>query len=124
MYEIDQETIRFSNGKCHKFPAAVVETLEFDQAIVVRLAPGPLVGENIFGIDYSGKLLWRMPRPHSFEVRNPYMSLFRKGGYVEVLNWDGHLLTVHPKDGTILQEDFYTGSRSSQHRTSTRRAWI
>jgi len=125
MYEIDQDTIRFSTGRRHKFQATIAETLEFDEAIVVRLNSGSMpVAENIFGFDYNGKLLWQLPPARTFEVRSSYVSLLRRGGYLEVLNWDGHLLTVHPKDGTILSEEFYSGGRSSRHRVASRRNWL
>ena len=124
MYEIDQETIRFSNGKKYKFKAAIAETLEFEDAIVIRLAAGHLATtDNIFGLDYSGRLLWQLPHPRTFEGRTPYVSLFRKGGYLEVLNWDGHVMTVHPKTGTVLSEDFYDGGRSHR-RVASKRVWI
>ena len=125
MYEIDQETIRFSNGKRHHFQAEIVEALDFEDSIVVRLAAGPLtLVQNVFGMDYKGNLLWKIPAPRSFDPRNSYVSLFRRGGFLEVLNWDGHLLTMHPKKGSIVSEDFYTGGATSQRHTPSVRRWI
>ena len=124
MYEIDQETIRFSNGKKHRFPAEIAEAMEFEDSIVIRLAAGSLaMNQNIFGLDYKGNLLWKIPSPRSFDARNPYVSLFRKGGYLEVMNWDGHVLTVHPKQGSILSEDNYSGGPSTS-RVASQRSWI
>jgi len=124
MYEIDQETIRFSNGKRHCFKAEIAETMEFEDCIVVRLAAGSLAMiQNIFGLDYNGNLLWKIPTPKSFDARNPYVSLFRKEGYLEVMNWDGHVVTLHPKQGSILSESYYTGGPSSS-RTASPRVWI
>jgi hypothetical protein len=124
MYEIDQQTIRFSNGKRHRFQSEIAETLEFEGCIVIRLAAGSLaLIQNIFGLDYKGNLLWKIPAPRSFDARNPYVSLFRKDGYLEVLNWDGHLLTMHPMLGSILSEGFYSGE-PSHGRTASRRSWL
>ena len=124
MYEIDQETIRFSNGKLHRFKAEIAESLEFEDCIVIRLSAGSLaMNQNIFGLDYNGNLLWKIPTPRTFDVRNPYVSLFRKEGYLEVMDWDGHLLTLHPKQGSILSEGFYTGGPSS-NRAASRRVWM
>jgi len=125
MYEIDQQTIRFSNGKKHCFPAAVVEAIDFEESIVVRLAEThPLILQNVVGIDYQGKFLWNIPMPRSFRPQNPYVCLYRKGNYVEVLSWDGHIVTLLPKQGTIVGEDFYSGGVGHSRRTASTRVWI
>jgi hypothetical protein len=124
MYAIDLQTIRFSNGKRHRFQTEIVETLDFEECIVVRLAVGspPLI-QNIFGLDYNGNLLWKIPAPRSFAAKDPYVGLFRKGGFLEVLSWDGHLLTMHPKQGSIVSEDCYNGGQSHS-RAASIRCWI
>ena len=125
MYEIDLQSIRFSNGKRYRFPAEIAETLDFEESIIVRLASDHLgTGQNIYGLDWRGNLLWKMPSPRSFDVRSPYVGLFRKGSFVEVLNWDGHILTLHPQHGTILAEDFYSGGTGGHRRTSSVRHWL
>jgi hypothetical protein len=108
MYEIDLQSIRFSNGKRYKFPAEIAETLEFEESIIVRLASDPLgKSQNVYGLDWRGNLLWKIPSPRSFDVRSPYVGLSRKGSFVEALNWDGHILTLHPMKGNILAEDYH-----------------
>lgn len=125
MYEIDQQTIRFSTGKKHHFPVEVVEALDFEEAIVVRLAASHLMTvQNIFALDYNGNLLWKIPTPRSFAPQNTYVGLSRKGSYVEVLNWDGHILTLHPKDGYIVAEEMYTGGGGHSRRTPSVRHWL
>jgi hypothetical protein len=126
MYEIDQETIRFSSGKKHRFPVAVAEVLDFEESIVVRLVEiQGMAAPNVMGLDYQGNLLWKMPAPRTFVLQNPYISLFRKDSYVEVLNWDGHIVTLHPKRGAIVSEDFYSGGSGGYgHRTASVRRWI
>ena len=124
MYEIDQESILFSNGKRHCFKAEIAETLEFEDCIVIRLAAGSLaMNQNILAMDYKGNLLWKIPPPKSFNAHNPYVSLFRKEGFLEVMNWDGHLMTLHPKEGSILSESFYNGGPSSS-RVASARSWM
>ena len=50
MYEIDLQSIRFSNGKRYRFPAEIAETLDFEESIIVRLASDHLgTGQNIYG---------------------------------------------------------------------------
>jgi hypothetical protein len=125
MYEIELQTIRFSNGKKYHFPVEVAEAMDFDDAIVVRLAANPLTTiQNILGLDYEGNFLWTIPAPRTFSPQNPYVGLSRKGSYVEALSWDGHILTLLPKQGTIVAEDFYTGGAGYSRRTPSIRHWI
>src|ERR1700690_3378298 len=108
MYEINLQTIHFSNGQKHRFSEEIAEALDFEDSIVIRLAASLMsTAQNILALDYKGNLLWRIPSPRSFEARNAYVSVFRKGSLLEVMNWDGHILTVHPKLGTILSEDYF-----------------
>jgi hypothetical protein len=121
MYEINLQTIYFSNGKKHRFAEEIAETLDFEDSIVIRLAASLMsVTQNILALDYKGNLLWKIPAPRSFEARNPYVSVFRKGALLEVMNWDGHVLMLHPKLGTILSEGFYSGGGSH----ASVRSWI
>jgi hypothetical protein len=125
MYEIDQQTVRFSNGKRYRFPVEVAEAMDFEDSIVVRLTANHLLNvQNIFALDYHGNLLWKIPTPRSFSPQNPYVGLSRKGSYVEVLNWDGHILTIHPRDGSIVGEDMYTGGASHSRRSASPRRWL
>ena len=124
MYEINLQTIYFSNGQKYHFPDEIAETLDFEDSIIVRLASGLMsAAQNILALDYKGNLLWKIPRPRSFDARNPYVSVFRKGAFLEALNWDGHVLTIHPKLGTILSEDYYSGE-ATHRRTASVRHWM
>ena len=125
MYELDHRSIRFSNGKRYQFPGEIAEIIDCEEAIVVRLESNSLgPSENVFGLDYSGNFLWQIPKASSFQAIHPYVSLSRKGGYVDVLNWDGHILTVNPKSGIALQENFYQGGPVSNRRAPSVRRWI
>ncbi|SRR5258706_2387480 len=125
MYEIEHQSIRFTNGKKHSFPVEVAEVLDFEDVIVIRLAASHLTAiQNIFGLDYQGNLLWKIPLPLSFSPQTPYVSLSRRGSYVDALNWDGHIVTLHPKKGHILGEDLYSGGAGSSRRTPSIRRWI
>jgi len=125
MYEIENQILRFSNGKKHQFQAEVVEVLDFEEAIVVRLAATYVTAiQNIFGLDYHGNFLWKIPAPRTFSPQNSYVSLTRRGSYVEALSWDGHIVTLHPKQGFILKEDFYNGGSTSSRRSASVRHWL
>ena len=125
MYEIDLQTIHFSNGKKYRFPMEIIEAIDFEESIVVRLAANHLMSvENIFAVDYQGNLLWKIPTPRSFSPQNPYVNLSRKGCYVEAINWDGHILTLHPKEGYIVAEEMYAGGGCRNRRAASARRWL
>src|SRR5579864_3982222 len=125
MYEIELKAIRFSNGKRHQFATEIVEALDFEEAIVVRLASAqPVVSQNIFGLDYQGNLMWKIPSARSFDARSPYISLSRNGSFVEAVNWDGHIVTLHPKLGYIVSEEVDTGGSFLSRRAPSSREWL
>src|ERR1039458_6905846 len=107
MYEIDLTSIRFTNGKRFIFSGEIAEILDFEESIVVRLDENRTgVLQNVFGLDYKGNLLSHLPCPVSFCAAAPAVPASSQGGFVDAINWDGHVLTVHPKAGRILNEDF------------------
>jgi len=125
MYEIDLTSIRFANGKRFIFSGEIAEILDFEESIVVRLDENrTAVRQNVFGLDYKGNLLWQLPLPVSFCAAAPYVRVSRHGGFVDAVNWDGHVLTVHPKAGRILNEDFCSNDTFSSRRTASVRRWI
>ena len=125
MYEIEQTSIRFPNGKRIVFAGEIAEILDFDECIVVRLdESGTKDLQNIYGLDYKGNLLWQLPHPVSFSAENPYVRVARNGGFVDVVNWDGHVLTVHPKIGRIMKEDFCSNETLPPRRLASVRRWL
>src|SRR5258708_10941727 len=125
MYEIGLNTIRFTNGKRHEFSTSIAESLDFEESIVIRLeASHQANAQNVLAFDYFGKLLWKIPQPQCYDARHAYVGIFRKGSFVEVLNWDGHLLTLHAEKGMILAENFYNGSTNTPRRTASVRRCI
>src|ERR1039458_7815778 len=105
MFQVEPQSIRFSNGKLYRVQGEIAETMEFGESIVVRVAAGLMsMAQNVFALDYLGNLLWRMPQPRSFSPNSPYVALFRKGDFVDVMNWDGHMVTLHAKRGDIFEE--------------------
>jgi hypothetical protein len=125
MYEIDMRTIRFSNGKEHKFSSDIAEAIDFDDTIVVRLDAHPLAFiQNVFGLDYRGNLRWQIPQWTSFVTFRPYVGIYRQGENVEALNWDGHTVTLDPRRGFILAEGYYGGGVTRARRHPTPRRWL
>ncbi len=126
MYEIEPQSLVFSGGKRCRFPGDIAEIITFDDAMVVRLVDNPVsVLHNVFGVDYRGNILWQIPQPVSFRVEKPYVSVTTVGGHVSAMNWDGHVVTLHPKLGIILQENNSVyDSSSSSRRVPRPRQWL
>jgi len=125
MYEIDANFIQFPNGKREKFKSFIAESIEFDDVLIVRLEAEPVhpTNENVYSYDFKGRLLWQIPvRPHVFP-QCPYVSIFRKGAFVEGYNWDGYVMTLHPKTGLVVAEGPMICA-SSRQRPASRRVWI
>jgi hypothetical protein len=117
-YYVEDYSIVFGNGERRRFPDLINQVLDFQEAVVLRLETNSLhrTNENVLAYDYHGNFLWQVPeRPH-FSPHSPYVGLYRKGEMVEVCNWDGLLLTIDPKLGTIVSEGFVTVDRYSSRR--------
>ena len=60
--------------------------------------------ENVFGIDYKGRVLWQIAeRAHAF-TESHYVNIYRRNELVEAYNWDGTILCLDPKTGEVLSE--------------------
>jgi hypothetical protein len=126
MYEIEPQSLVFSGGKRCRFPGDIAEIINFDDAMVVRLVDTPIsILHNVFGVDYRGNILWQIPKPVSFRLEKPYVSVTTVGGRVSAMNWDGHVVTLHAKLGIILHEDYYLyDDGSSSRRVPPPRQWL
>jgi hypothetical protein len=126
MYEIEPRSLVFSGGKRCCFAGDIAGIISFDETIVVRLVDDPIsVLNNVFGVDYRGNLVWQIPHPVSFTLQRPYVTVTKNCGHVNALSWDGHIVTVHPKSGIILNEDYSSyGVIPSSRRVPPPRRWL
>lgn len=95
-----------STGKSLKFDHPVAEILPFERAAVVRLnSPvGSAENENVYGIDYEGEVLWRVPRRRTVYQDSPYTGMRAEADRVRLFNWDGLELLIDPTTGGVLEE--------------------
>jgi len=126
MYEIEPKSMVFSGGKRCRFAGDIAEIVVFDEALVVRLVDEPMtVLRNVFGVNYQGSILWQIPRPVSFTLLRPYVSVTMNCGRINALSWDGHVLTLHPGSGIILYENYCTDESGFHARRSAQpRRWL
>ena len=107
MYEIDRKSLLFKGGKRCRFAADIAEVLTCDDAIIIRLTDDPVsVLQNVYSVDFQGNILWQIPPPRSFTPFKPYVRVTFHNGQVDALNWDGHVMTLHPRTGMILSENY------------------
>jgi len=125
MYQVDKSSITFPNGKRHCFTGDIAEVVEFEEILVVRLIDDPaLMIRNVFGLDYRGNIVWQIPAPVTFRPIRPYVSVTPRAGYLDALNWDGHVLTLHPKIGSVIREEFCPGDPRFTRRIIPARHWL
>jgi hypothetical protein len=125
MYDIEGQYIFFSDGRKLEFPSTIVETIDFEDVIVVRVLsdstrPIPL---NIFGVSYRGKILWRIPQRALIPADSPFTGLFRNSSYVDAINWNGYSLTLHPFEGAVVSEG-YQYMQVTTRRVASPRRWV
>jgi hypothetical protein len=89
------------------FRYPIAKILDYDGVIVVLLEipTGAKFNENVYGIDLTGNVLWRVPEKRYVYEDSPYTDIVRDGDDVVLFNWDGLQLTVEPKTGSVLSED-------------------
>ena len=125
MFHVETDSIVFPNGKRERFKGIVAEAIQFDEAIVVRLAQDLVhfTNENVFSFDYKGHLLWQIPVRSHMNAQSPYVSISQKNNHVEAHNWDGNVMTLDPKTGTVLSEGSPYYGHMRRHQPS-KRNWI
>ncbi len=125
-FKIDGKSILFRNGREHKFHDEIREAVEFEDLVAVRLEGDASFrnNQNVYALDYHGVLLWQIPyRTHSNE-HSPYVGVYRKSDTLDALNYDGLILTLDPRTGTIQSEAFVSVAESRHRRIRTERRWL
>lgn len=102
--QIRDNVVILPNGKEVRFEHAVAQTVDFPDAVVIRLKipSGANLNENVFGISIEGQLLWQIAKEEHVYSQSPYTGMTREGDNVRLFNWDGLELVVHPRTGKIV----------------------
>jgi hypothetical protein len=105
-FRIENGRLVFDSGKAGSFNYDVAEAVGFDKAVVVRLEvpAGVVLNENVYGLDYEGRMLWQVPVRKHVYTDSPYTKIARSGDGVVASNWDGLELTLDPETGGVLGE--------------------
>jgi len=105
-YHVEDYAVVFANGQRHHFHDLISQVVEFKDVLVLRLGADSLhrTNRNVFAFDYHGNLLWQIPERRHFNEHSPYVSLHVTGEMIDAYNWDGLILTLHPRKGTVVSE--------------------
>ena len=125
-YYIEGYTVVFDKCRRHKFDDLISQTVEFPDALILRLDTNSLrrTNQNVFAFYYKGKLLWQIPvRPH-FNDYSPYVGIYASGEMIDAYNWDGQTLTLHHRLGTIISEGYISAGFSPSRRHRTPKSYI
>jgi len=89
-------------------PSSIKQFLEFDQIVIVRIQPkcSSFINENIFGVSYSGKIVWQIAERKYVFARSPYTNISKEGQLLKAHNWDGTDLVIDPQSGNVLKASY------------------
>lgn len=104
------EGVLIMADKVIELPCPVIQALDFQRLIIVRVDPafGEIYNRNIFALDANGEVKWQIAEsPHGTEDDKPYTSLgINDGTELIVGNWNGVGYTVSLGDGSITVNSF------------------
>ena len=91
-----------------EFDWPIAEVVATGDRLVVRLEPKPGAchNENVFGVDATGNVTWKVPVQSFIYQDSPYTGIVEVDGNVKLFNWDGTEVLVDPHTGTILHEGY------------------
>lgn len=126
VYQIQDYTVVFANGHRHKFYDLISQTVEFTDALILRVGADSLhrTNQNVFAFDYQGNLLWQIPVRHHFNEHSPYVDVYRAGEMIDAYNWDGQILTLHPRSGIVVSEGFISVGYSPSRRHRSPKSYL
>ena len=125
MYHVEQNVLVFTGNKRRVFKNFISEVLEFDEAIVILLGnePSQCTNENVYAFDYAGNPLWQIPPRPRRMGHCPFVAITRNTMFLDAFNWDGSVMTIHPKQGFVIHEDYASVGNYMPHRVASVRRW-
>ncbi|HEY6251222.1 MAG TPA: hypothetical protein VI685_14790 [Candidatus Angelobacter sp.] len=104
-YMVEGDRIRLpSNPAGVKFDFPIGDVVETEDTIVICLLvpEGRKCSENVYAIDHSGNLRWRIAA-QAFEAKHgPYVALSFHGSVVSLYTRDGKGYRVNARDGSKI----------------------
>jgi hypothetical protein len=106
-YIVEGDRIRLpGNPAGVKFDFPIGDIVETEDTIVIclQVPEGRKCSENVYAIDHSGNLRWRVaPRP--FDIRyDSYVALSLHASVLNLHTRAGNIYQVNPESGSLLPE--------------------
>ena len=99
-----------SSGKSFQItlPWPIVQVIDFSDVLITRVEPkaGVIFNENVYGVDFSGNVLWQVKKRKYVYEDSPYTGMTAVGDQVKLLNWDGLELMVEPRTGKEISKKY------------------
>lgn len=97
-------------GKTVELPYPVVQGLDWEGLIIVRLEPaiGDIYNRNVMALNGAGEIHWEIAQsPHGTEADSPYTSIsVTENNELVAGNWNGVDYFVSKDDGEISTKSF------------------
>jgi outer membrane protein assembly factor BamB len=101
-------TLHLPSGKSVRFDAPLLTVVELGGVIVVVLAQpeGRDMPENVYAVDDSGRVIWRISTRDFPEGPDYYVGASAAGSAVRLIHFSGFVLDVDPSTGRVLAQRF------------------
>lgn len=104
-FDIQGSTVRTGTGATRDFGRRIRRAVDLGPILVVLLDPddGPGTSENVYALDASARLVWRVQARQFPNGRTPYSQISRTDeGAIEAWNPCGVMVVLNPRDGRII----------------------
>ena len=105
-FDVHGNTVRMASGTEQDFGRHIVCALDTGHILVVLLDPddGPPMSENVFGLDDSARIVWRVQEFEFPNGRSPYTQISQsEDGSVKAYNFSGIMAVLEPQSGRITR---------------------
>lgn len=91
----------------YDFPILKIIDFENSRSIVICLSipVRTIYNENVLGINYEGKTIWKVPKSDYLYEESPFVDIQKwtdNESYVKLINWDSSQMIIDPSNGSIV----------------------
>lgn len=88
------------------FPHDIKKVIAFDEVIVVLLdvAAGVILNENVFGLSFDGKKKWQIERIVPDKRASSFVNIEKTGEGLDAYNWSGIRARVNLETGKVVHK--------------------
>lgn len=107
-YKVVSNSIRLASGQEVAFERRPLEVADTGTVLIVVLDPTGVedLPENVYGVDTSGRVRWRVQRFDFAHGRPPYTGVNVSARGVTLYNRSGVEVLIDPLTGRVLDSEF------------------